>query len=136
MAELQSHVNWIDQRLKSSQDHLTDIRHELRDTLTPDRSSTGAVQFSDVRMQAGATLHAQLRLQTLAIEMAGVMKRLERAREDLKDAAARRKAVELLIERRREEARRAADRRESAELDEISTVRHSRADIDRLEAAS
>lgn len=136
VAELQSHANWIEERIHGSHDTLTAIRDELRDTLTPQGRAGGGVRFSDVRLQAGATLHAQLRLQTLAIELAGVRNRLHQAREELKAAASQRKAVELLLDRRREELRRATERRESAELDEISISRRKHADHDRMEIAS
>lgn len=136
VAELQAHATWIEERIHGSRDKFAAIRRELRDTLTPRTSADGGVRFSDVRLQAGATLHAQLRLQTLAIELAGVRNRLEHARNELKAAASQRKAVELLLERRREEIRRASERRESAELDEMSIVRRRTADHDWLETAS
>ncbi len=126
----------LEDRIRSMQSSLQDIRQDLREALSPDGSTRKAIDASNVRLQAGASLHAQLHTQSLAIELAGVLKRLESARAELMAAAAQRKAVELLITRRREEAQRAEERREAAELDEISTIRHARADHDRVETIS
>lgn len=133
VAELQREANAIESRIGASHEALMAIRHELRDVLTP---RSGAVPMTDLRHQAGATLHGQLRVQAMAIELAGVRSRLQKARESLMQAAAARKAVALLIERRENEAKRAAERRESAELDEISTARAGRADASRQETFS
>lgn len=126
VADMQREVGAIEDRMRISASSLAAIRNELRDVLTP--RGRGAVAIADLRLQAGATLHGQLRLQSMAIELAGAQSRLRAAREALMQASAARKAVALLIERRQAEARRAADRREAAELDEISTARASRAD--------
>lgn len=108
------------------------IRQELREALTPN-AGAGVAAFGDIRMQAGATLHAQIHLQTLAIELAGMNNRLDRARDELRAAAASRKAVQLLLDRWSAEAKRADDRREAVAIDEISMSRHARTDVDSLE---
>lgn len=115
----------IETRITTVSRSLGSIREELRSALDP-ATTPGGVAFGDVRLQAGATLHAQMHLHAHAVELAGVLKRLRIAQEELRDAAARRKAVELLISRRRLEAQRVAARRETAELDEISISRFRR----------
>lgn len=126
----------LEDRIRAMQSSLQIIRQDLREVLSPNEVTRAPIDASNVRLQAGASLHAQLHTQSLAIELAGVLKRMEAAREKLMAAAAQRKAVELLLTRRREEAQRAEERREAAELDEISTIRHARADHDRVETLS
>ncbi len=134
VAELTRSANAIEERMRRSHASLMTIRSELRTVLAP--QSGAAVAMSDIRLQAGATLHGQVQLQAMAIELAGVQSRLRAARESLMEATASRKAVQLLRDRRVQEARCAAERRESVELDEISTVRHGRADASLQETQS
>lgn len=136
VAQIQSQRVELEARIRAMRDSLTIIRQDLRCALTPDASAGDAVDPRTVRLQAGASLHAQLHVQSLAIELSGVLTRLDRARGELKEAAARRRAVDLLLSRRRAEARRIQERRESVELDEISAGGRARADLDRLEADS
>lgn len=103
------------------------IRTDLRDALAPGDDQR-RVAVADIRTQAGATLHAQVALRALAIETAGVHRRLDSARADLAAAAAARQAVELLLDRLEAQRRTRAERREAVELDEISTARAARAD--------
>lgn len=126
VAELERRRLGIEDTMRASSATFNSIRNDLREALAPTRAD--GLRFADVRAGAGASLHARLRLQSLAIELAGVHERLGRARGELRAAAASRQAVELLIERRRAERVRIAERREAEELDEISTVRASRAD--------
>ena len=140
VAALESQRLEIERRMSGVGDSLRAIRLELRDALTPTGDAGGATgstvaAFGDIRLQAGATLHAQIHLQTLAIELAGAHQRLNRAREELRAASAARKAVKLLIDRRKAEAQRVADRRETVDLDEMSISRHGRADEDAVEAS-
>src|SRR5690349_7684996 len=78
---------------------------------------TGRLTEADLRgarWQAAAAMRLIAAAQRAALELAGVLKRLEFARADLLEAAKRRKAVELLRERRFEEWRLDQNRREMA----------------------
>lgn len=121
VAALQQQANEIEARIRGAHASVLSIRHELRDVLIP--VANHAVPMSDLKLQATATLHAQLRVQSLAIELAGVRARLERSQSALRAAAADRKAIQLLIDRRLETEKRATERRETADLDEIATTR-------------
>lgn len=88
----------------------------------------GAVDIDSLRGHAARALHAVREVQRLALELAGVHRRLERARAELAASAARRRALESLRERRRAEWRRDLERREDARLDELAVIRASRSE--------
>ena len=106
----------LEDRLRTVQQSIDGARSEQRDML----AAGAAVQVHGVRFQAGAVMAAMGRAHALAIELAGVLKRLEAARAELLRAAAARKAVELLRDRQREEWRMEMGRREILELDDIA----------------
>lgn len=133
VAALESTRLQIERKINAASTSLGAIREDLREALEP-TPTPGTLRFEEVRAQAGASLHARLSLQTLAIELAGVHQRLTRAREELRRAAASRQAVELLIARRRAQAAHLRERREGDDLDEISTARASRPDVSAMEA--
>ncbi len=115
-AQLESSVTGRQAEIRSHKD-------DLRTLLTS--SGTAPVDFRTVRLQANASLHAQLHTHRLALQLAGLYHRLDAARKELREAATRRRAVELLKERRYEAWKRDENRRESNELDEIATLRRS-----------
>ncbi|MBL4810529.1 MAG: flagellar export protein FliJ [Phycisphaerales bacterium] len=84
------------------------------------------IDFRGARLQANAALHNRFQAQRTVLELAGVHHLMERAREELAHAAARRKAVELLRDRQREAHDLEQKRRESIELDDMSVMRHAR----------
>lgn len=84
------------------------------------------VDTRTVRIQAAASLHAQARTRRLALQLAGLYKKLEAARRELQEAMTRRRAVELLKERQFQAWRREQNRRETLEVDEIATMRAAR----------
>ncbi|MEK6701262.1 MAG: flagellar FliJ family protein [Planctomycetota bacterium] len=97
-------------------------RSEVRQMLAP-----GApVDFRDVRMQAGSTLHVLSNTSRSALKLAGVHNRLAISRGELLRATTARKAVEKLKERRFEEWRIDQKRREAAAVDELSVIRGNR----------
>ncbi len=85
-----------------------------------------AVRMTPVRLQAGASLHAEARARHLTIKLAGVYKRLHAAQSELASAMAARRAVELLKERRHSEWLHEQARREAAETDDLVVSRHGR----------
>jgi len=112
-------------RLAACQSELVSHKSDLRTVL----AAPTAVDLRSVRLQANASLHAQARAQRLAITLAGLYKRLDGARAELRAATTRRRAVETLKERRRLEWLAAQKKREADELDDLSTARAARADL-------
>lgn len=114
----------IEERLRALNARLVQSRAELRERFAP-----GAVQggIGSIRMDSSAALRLTVEAQQTAIGLAGVLRRLERAREGLLEAMTARKGVERLRERRLEEWNADQRRRENAELDEMATIGASRA---------
>ena len=90
-----------------------------------------AGDINAVRLQSGAAVRLAAAAQRKALELAGVLKRLESARAELLEATKRKKAVELLKERRFEEWKRDQDRRELAAVDELAVMAAGRKDGER-----
>ncbi len=81
----------------------------------------GRVDMRELRSTAAGTLGAMRRAGRLAVELAGVYRRIEEARGRLVDASRDRRAVERLRERRLEAFRREEGRREARRLDDVAT---------------
>lgn len=112
----------IEERIRALQAGAGDGRGALRGMLGP-----GPVALGAVRMQANAGMHTALLVQRAGLELAGVHRRLERAREQLLAAAVARKAVEALRARWLAAREAAARRRENAALDELGVLGSARA---------
>lgn len=114
----------LESQLRAVQGTIVAEREALRVALTGRRSG-----FADIRLQAGAESGLHRRAQRLVLELAGVHKRLGRAREKLVRAAARRKAMERLKERRYEAWAESLKRKEDAALDELNITHLQRKEI-------
>lgn len=112
----------LEDRLREVQRSIDGVRTGQREMLV----GGGSVAVHGVRLQAGAAIAAMARANQLALELAGVLRRLGTARAELLRAAAATKAVELLKERQREEWRMLMARREIVELDEIAAALRQR----------
>lgn len=115
----------LEDRLRGLQRELSSARADLRDRLAGPIGAGGGI--GAVRMQANASLRTTLEMQQCALSLAGVLRRLERARADLLAATTARKGVERLRERRHAAWRAEESRREVRELDELSTMHAARA---------
>lgn len=105
-------------RVAAVQQRLVQEREQMRSML-----GGGAVPVSGVRLQATAGLRGIAELRALAVELAGVYKRLETARAELLSAAVARKAVEKLRDKQLARWKSEQERRESAELDDLTLMR-------------
>lgn len=118
-------------RLRAINARLLQARADLRERFAPASGQGGASSVSGgiiaVRSDTSAALRLTVEAQQAAIELAGVLRRLDRARAALLEAATARKGVERLRERRFEEWKHEQARRENAELDEMATIGASRA---------
>ncbi|HMN42371.1 MAG TPA: flagellar FliJ family protein [Phycisphaerales bacterium] len=119
VAELERRRLGIEDRLRFLQREMDQAKRDLRTRLGG--GNAGPVVVPEVRMQAGASLHMSAQARLAALELAGVYRRLERARQDLLKAATDRRAVELLKEKRREEWRVEQNRAETKAVDEAAT---------------
>ena len=90
------------------------------------RSGLGGGDIRGAKLQSAAMLRFITDAQRHVLELAGVLKRLERARAALLEAATARKAVELLRERQLSEWRSAERRAEASETDELAVMRAGR----------
>ena len=102
------------------------MMEDERATLSQALASGQRVDLRAVKMQAGATLTHNFEAQRAVLELAGVFKKMQLAREELAQAAARRKAVELLRDQQLAEFNRTIAKKESEDLDEMSVMRFAR----------
>lgn len=118
VAELERQRLRINERVGAVQRGAAGDRQRLAAAVSP-----GNVDMTVVRMQAVASQHAVLGLQRAAIELAGVMHRLESARQDLQRATAARKALEIMRQKQRVEWLRLRARRETLEQEDLAVMR-------------
>src|SRR5262245_3231010 len=85
-------------------------------------SLVGAIDVTRLRMHASASISLMRSAQRLALELAGLHRRLEKARADLIEASRRRRSIEALRERRHEQWKYQLERLESAALDELAAA--------------
>ena len=90
----------------------------------------GSINLREARLQANASLHATLRTQQSALQLAGAMRRVDGARAALVEAAKERRALELLRDRRFEAWKQRMNKAETNELDDIANARAARGDED------
>ncbi len=91
---------------------------------------TGLIEVRDLRLQANSSLQVMRRAQQIVLELAGVYKRLEAARNRLIEAARRRRAIEFVRERRYEQWEAALNKAETAALDELAVIAAARKESD------
>lgn len=135
VAELERERLALEYRIRAAHESVEAERLELREQLNGMREGEGRlVDLRGVRFQAGAAVVLRARTQQLVLQLAGLHKRLEKAREELRQAVAARKAVDLLRDRRFEEWRRELARREAMTLDELATMRGVRDEATEVQA--
>lgn len=115
VAELERERVALESRVRGWGQEIQTMRDDLREQLRTGGALTG------VRLQANASVHAMAESRRVAIQLAGLLQRLEVARGKLAEAAAARRAVELLRERRLAEWHRQARLEEQRELDELAS---------------
>ena len=98
----------VEDEIRAAQRALAEQKADLRAALSP---GAGAVDVAGVRLQSHSSLHSTASIHRLAVRLAGVLQKLDRARASLLKATADRKAVELLRQRRFEEWQRERTRK-------------------------
>lgn len=115
LAEVTRARTSLENMLRSHQQRISGQKFEMRNRLV------GSIDTAELRLHAHATIGVMREAQSAAIELAGLIRRQEVAREGLVEARARRRAVELIRERRLAEWRLEQERREVADLDDLVT---------------
>jgi flagellar FliJ protein len=110
----------VEDRIRAQQSIIAQSRRDMADRLT------GSVDVTHVRSEGASTLRAIRAAQRLVLELAGVHKRLERARRELLEATKRRRAVELLRDNRFNEWKQRTDKAEANAMDELAVQRAGR----------
>jgi flagellar protein FliJ len=122
LAELERERMWIENRIRGYQRNIETEQSSLAQML----GTQGGVDLRGARLQANAAVSNRFSAQRAVLELAGVHHQIERARTELAEASARRKAVELLRDRQQEAFELEQRRRESIEMDDMSVMRYSR----------
>ena len=116
----------LEDGLRQRQVRLSESKRSVRDQLV------GTIETSHVRMQANASLAIMRDAERTVLELAGIHQRLEEARSKLREAAKRRRAIELLKEQRVMEWRRSEARAEQLALDELAMIRAARSNQEEI----
>lgn len=117
-----------EERLRSIQATITASRAEQRAMLAASAATESrGLNMTALRTHTGALMGLTAQAHRTALELAGILKRLEAARALLAKASADRKAVELLRERAYEQWKQEQSRREIMHLDEIGATAYTRA---------
>jgi flagellar export protein FliJ len=132
LAEVERARIALEDRLRAMHERGVEERAELSQQLggQSGRGSGGLIDLRGVRFQTTAALKTRAHAQQLALQLAGVHKRIESARRELLEATTRRKGVETLKERRWEAWREEQRRLDARAMDEIATMRAGAAGID------
>ena len=113
LAEVEARRQACYDSLRSMQQSILGARHGLGSGLR------GRVDMAQVSGFARYSMEARAEAQQIVQRLAVIERDVERAREQLADAARQRKALELLRDKQLAEWHQRQDRREAAELDEI-----------------
>jgi len=114
VAEVERERRELEDRLRNMQQQITAGKHDLRGRLT------GLIDPGALRQQARNSLNLSRSAQRIVLELAGVHRRLDAAREELVEAMRRRRAVELLRDKRYEQWLAEQEKADVAMIDELA----------------
>lgn len=120
VAQIEQQRLGLEDRLRACQQRIEGEQGELGEII-----SGGAIDPAEARAQGAAVLAAKAEAQRLAVELAGVYKRLEAARGLLAKAAMRRRSMELLRDNHKENWKREINKAEDLAVDELAVLRAS-----------
>jgi len=106
----------LEQTLRQQQENLSVGKVSLRDTLV------GRLDVASLRFHAANSTQVHRAARRIVLELAGVHRRIEAAREQLVEAARRRRALELLLQKRMAQWKQAASKAEEAHMDELAVM--------------
>lgn len=120
------------EELRQRQQRIDQCRAQVRNLLSPDDSQPGDVKESVqvdprlLRHSAAMSFTADQQARVLALKLAGVLKRQEQAREQLRLANIRLKVVEQLREKQYQQFLENERKRENDEVDELAVMQAAR----------
>ncbi|MBL8763181.1 MAG: flagellar FliJ family protein [Phycisphaerae bacterium] len=118
----------IESRILLAQREIAAGREEVRAMADCRGTASITLDMVDIRRRAHLAGGQMMLIHRLSLELGAIMRRLQRARADLLEAARSRRGVEILRERRWTEWTDRVRRAESGELDELSVMRWGRDD--------
>ena len=114
VADIERQRRDLEDQLRRKQEQIASGKQNLRNDLT------GSIHAPSLRLQAHNSLNVMRDAQRLVLELAGVHRRLDSARQELQEATRQRRAIELLRDRRYEQWLREQDRIDAAMIDELA----------------
>lgn len=120
VAEIERERIAAEERLRQFQDEIMSGKQVLRSSLI------GTLDIKMLRSRAGLSLQSVRRAQETVLQLAGIHRRLESARQELVEASRRRRAIELLREKRYDAWKSALDKKDEAALDELAILKAAR----------
>jgi flagellar export protein FliJ len=126
VAEVEQERLGLEVELRRQQVQLEACRGEVRSLLHTVDGGSVVVEADQLRRGAAVAVAADRAARTLAIQLAGVHRRLSRAREELRLADIRLKAVEQLKQTQSERFLAKQKKREADEMDELAVMRAGR----------
>ncbi len=120
VAKLEIERRTLEDRIRDCQNQITSCKHDLRG------KAQGPIDMNAMRLYAATARGLEREANDAVLTLVGVHKRLDAARERLRDAARQRRAIEHLRERRLEAFKRRLDKAETALLDELNTIAGAR----------
>lgn len=124
VAEVERERLNLEDRLRREQQRIMQGKHELGQRLV------GELDVQAMRDQAAASMQHARKAQRLALELAGVYRRLESVRGELIEATRRRRAIELLRDRRFSQWKADIEKAETAALDELTVIAAARKEFE------
>lgn len=127
VAEIEQQRLRLEDMLRTCQERISDEQRTLNGLVCG-----SSIDPAAARAQGAAIIAARAEAQRLALELAGVYKRLEAARGVLAKAAMHRRSMELLRDSHREKWKQEINRAEDLALDELAVLRASRRSEEQL----
>lgn len=120
VAEIEGERMELENRLRTTQRTIAESRRSLQGNLV------GRIDAQSLRVHAAASIALMRSAQRMALDLAGVHRRLEAARLELIEAARHRRAIEILRERRLDSWTSAIQKAETIALDELAVINAAR----------
>lgn len=119
----------VQQERRAIEDQLANLRRLVEAERSVARDlMVGRVSARSLREHVAGELGADRRARALALKLAGVQRRIDKARDLLKQASIQREAIEMLRDRRLAEWKQGLEKAERLELDDLMVMRRGRDD--------
>jgi len=120
VADLERERLDLEDKIRRHQEAIQSGKDDLREQLV------GRLNGDQLRGQAALAMRSMRDAQRLVLELAGLHRRIEAARQGLREAAARRRALELLRDRQKAEWQASFDKREQGMIDDLVAAKAAR----------